>query len=570
MARLKEFRGVEGTDFLAQDVGLQRLLDELLPADARDGILDSLRDCAAQVSGRWNELATEAGRTEQLPRLVKEDRVGNPVERVEYSPQARQLRREVAAAGVLTEARGEVHRFAMVYLIAHNGEGGVMCGTSCTDGLLRVLDAKGSQALRDRYRDRIASVETPMAGAQFVTEQAGGSDVGAIEATAEPIGEGTWAVTGEKWFCSNPDEFFVVAARPKGAPAGTKGVALFFVPRVLPDGSVNHLRYRRLKNKLGTQSLPTAEIDFQGAVGFPLGAPDEGFSNLMSYVINTSRLHNAANALGFMHRAFLEARNYARQREAFGGPLVRYPLVREQLLSLLARLWRERVIFFRLLGLIDSQGLVPEGREQRLWQRCLINIAKYRTAVGLTAYVRDAALLLGANGTVEDFSVLPRLLRDALVIETWEGPHNTLALQLVRDVGRFNFAVHWQQEVMEVLARWPEDFMRFTRARLGAAFRLLQTLLQAKAGDPQWGQTHARRLVDGLAGVLGVAWMADMALRDAERDATAALLTAFAADELWSTDVERFQGRLFTRLPEVAPHLIDEVPLPPPAWLGEI
>jgi hypothetical protein len=190
--------------------------------------------------------------------------------------------------------------------------------------------------------------------------------------------------------------------------------------------------------------------------------------------------------------------------------------------------------------------------------------------VGLTAYLRDAALLLGANGTIEDFSVLPRLLRDSLVIETWEGPHNTLALQLVRDMGRFNFALHWQQEVMEVLARWPEDFMRFTRARLGAAFRLLQTLLQAKAGDRQWGLTHARRLVDGLAGVLGIAWMADMALRDAERDATAALLTAFAADELWSTDVERFQGRLFSRLPEVAPALIDEAPLPPPAWLGEI
>lgn len=570
MARLEEFKGIEGTDFFAQDRGLQRLLQELLPSKVQTEVFDSLHECARRVSGHWNDLAAEASRAEELPRLIKEDRVGNPIEKVQWSPYAQQLRREVAELGVLTKARNELERFAMVYLCAHNGEAGVMCGTSCTDGLLRILDAKGSAALREQYRDRVASTDTPMAGAQFITERAGGSDVGAIESVAEPVGEGTWAITGQKWFCSNPDEYFVVAARPKGAAAGTKGVALFFVPRVLPDGTVNHLGYRRLKNKLGTQSLPTAEIDFEAAIGFPLGDPADGFHNLMSYVINTSRLHNAANALGFMHRAFLEARNYARQREAFGAPIARYPLVQEQLFSLLAALWRERVLFFRLVAAIDTNGLVAANRDQNLWQRCLINVAKYRTAVGLTAYVRDALLLFGGNGTVEDFSILPRLLRDSLVIETWEGPHNTLALQLVRDITRFNFALQWQQEVMSVLARWPEDFMRFTRARLGAAFRQLQTLLQAKLNDPQWALLHARRLVDGVAGVLSVAWLADLALQDTRGEATAALLTAFAADQLWSTDGDRFQGRLFNRLTEVASDLIDEVPVLRPAWIGEI
>jgi alkylation response protein AidB-like acyl-CoA dehydrogenase len=570
MGRLKDFVGIEGTDFYAQDRGLQRLLADLLPAAAKDEVFASLHACAQRVAGPWNALAVEASRPEQLPRLIKEDRVGNPVERVEYSPYARQLRHEVAEFGILTKARSELHRFGLIYLLGHNGEAALTCGVSCTDGLLRILDAKGPAALRDRYRDRVASVETPMAGAQFITEQMGGSDVGAIEAAAEPIGEGTWKITGEKWFCSNPDEYFLVAARPQGAAPGTAGVALFFVPRVLPDGTVNHLRYRRLKNKLGTQALPTAEIDFHGAVGFAIGEPQEGFRNLMGYVINTSRLHNAANALGFMHRAFLEARNYARQREAFGGPIARYPLVQETLVGLLATLWRERTLFFRLVALLDQHGLVPAQREQNLWQRCLINRAKYRTAVGLTAYVRDAILLCGANGTVEDFSVLPRLLRDALIIETWEGPHNTLALQIARDLGRFDFAVRWQQEVQQVLARWPEEFMRFTRARLAAAFRQLQTLLHAKVGDAQWVQTHARRVVDGLAGVLAVAWMADLALDDAETDASTALLTAVAADLLWSTESDRFHARLPNRLGEVAPALIDEAHLPPPAWIGEV
>ena len=128
----------------------------------------------------------------------------------------------------------------MVYLLAHNGEASVNCGFSCTDGLIRALEARGSEFLRETYVPLLRSVETPLAAAQFVTEQDGGSDVGAIKAEARPNPDGTWSITGEKWFCSNPDEYFLVAARPSGAPAGTAGVAIFLVPRLLPeDNSTN-------------------------------------------------------------------------------------------------------------------------------------------------------------------------------------------------------------------------------------------------------------------------------------------------------------------------------------------
>jgi hypothetical protein len=387
---------------------------------------------------------------------------------------------------------------------------------------------------------------------------------------AEEKGEGTWAITGEKWFCSNPDEFFLLAARPKGAPAGTRGVGLFFVPRVLPDGRVNGLRFRRLKDKLGTRSLPTAEIDFDGAQAFCLGGAGDGFHDLMNYVINTSRLHNAANALGFMHRAFLEARNYARQRHAFGASILRYPLVQESLAGLLATLSRERVLFFRLLALNDEHGTVPDDREQRLWQRCLTNMAKYRTAVSLTAGIRDALLLLGGNGTVEDFSVLPRLLRDALVIETWEGTHNTLALQILRDVQRFDFASRWNAEVSQALQRWPKDWLSNTRQRFAAATERFGRVLREKGGDTAWGEAHARRVVDGLAGTLTVAWMANMALDEADRDAGAAVLTAVAADQLWGSDADRLQGELTARLQECAAAVVDEEAIRPAAWVGEL
>jgi hypothetical protein len=178
--------------------------------------------------------------------------------------------------------------------------------------------------------------------------------------------------------------------------------------------------------------------------------------------------------------------------------------------------------------------------------------------------------LLGANGIVEDFSILPRLLRDSLIIETWEGTHNTLALQLLRDLSRFDFTSRWNREIASVLERWPEDFLRFTRTRTSASYRQIKVLLQNKAGDPSWGVLHARRLVDGLAGLLGVAWMMDTALVEARTDATAALLAVLAADQLWCADGDRFESRLRNRLSEVAPALIDEERISPPAWIGEI
>ncbi|HEY9232267.1 MAG TPA: acyl-CoA dehydrogenase family protein, partial [Blastocatellia bacterium] len=401
MARLEDFKGIEGTDFFAEDRGLQLLLGDLLKAEERETVFASLHECARLVSGPWNELACEANRPENLPRIMKYDRAGNPTEQIDFGPFTRQLRREAAEFGILKEDRSNVHLFALVYLLAHNGEGGLNCGLSCTDGLIRVIEAHGSAFLRETYLPRLRSVATPFAGAQFVTERQGGSDVGAIEASARDNGDGTWAITGDKWFCSNPDEYFLVAARPAGAAAGTAGVAIFFVPRVLPDGRLNNISFRRLKNKLGTQSLPTAEMDFNGATGFVIGEARDGLKLLMSYVINVSRLHNAANACGFLHRAFLEARNYARQRQAFGGALIDYPMIQETLVSMLEKLWRYRLLTFKLAAMIDEHGLVPADAEQAMWQRFLINLAKYRTGATLTASIHDAIMVLGGNGIVE-------------------------------------------------------------------------------------------------------------------------------------------------------------------------
>jgi acyl-CoA dehydrogenase len=547
VARLEEFRGIEGTNFFEQDKGFQTLVGGLLSDDERQQIFASLRECGSHVAGRWDELAREASRNENLPRIVKLDRVGLPVERIDFGPLTRQLRREVAELGVLTRAQSELHKFALVYLLAHNGEASVMCGMSCTDGLIRAIEARGSQFLRETYLPLLRSIETPLAGAQFVTEKDGGSDVGAIETEATPNADGTWSVTGHKWFCSNPDEYFAVAARPVDARPidvrpvdarrGTEGLGLFMIPRVLPDGRVNSLRYRRLKDKLGTRSLPTAEIDFEGATAYAIGEVGDGFKTLMSYVINASRLHNAANACGFLHRAFLEARNYARQREAFSQPIINYPLIQETLVTLLERSWRARLLTFRLIALVDQNSIAPADADQAMWQRFLTNLAKYRTARDLVDSIRQAILVLGGNGIVEDFTVLPRLLRDALIIETWEGPPNTLCMQIVRDCARSDLFNRWRSELTLALERWPADFLASTRNRFERAFRqTTETLSEDRLLDRQWAATHARRLVDIMGGLLELAWMIDLGLRHRDADATAGLLAAVGAQNLFPAD----------------------------------
>lgn len=556
MTHLKEFRGVEGTNFFAEDKGFQTLLADLLPDTQREEILTMLNACGERAAGRWDYLAKEASRTENLPRIVKYDRVGNPAERVDFGEHTRQLRRDAAEFGLFTKATNNLHKFAMIYYSAHNGEASINCGVSCTDGLIRAIEAKGSDYLREFYLPKLYSVETPFAGAQFVTERTGGSDVGATESYATPNDDGSWSLTGEKWFCSNPDEYFLVSAKVDREAKGTAGIGVFLVPRVLPDGRLNTISFQRLKDKLGTRSLPTAEIEFTGATAYPIGDVREGFKTLMNYIINVSRIHNAINACAFSHRAFLEARNYARQREAFGMRLIDSPIIQETLVKLLARTWRNRVLTFSLIAMVDENGLVPENPEQAMWQRFLTNLAKYRTALTLVDSMREAMLILGGNGIVEDFSILPRLFRDAMIIETWEGPPNTLCLQIIRDAARSNLFERFHSEMRGTLERWDRDFLSYTRNRFEAKLNELTVALLQNAKNAEWMEASTRRVADAMGSLVEIAFMIEMAQRHREEDATAALLTSFSAWEVF--DNRAFNHPMTEALAQHGAALVDE------------
>lgn len=398
----------------------------------------------AEVSTRIDAWATEANRDENLPRWYPYDGQGHREDRIVLHESTHAIGRIVWPTGVMARYRDaghEIESLILLYQLAQDGEAGHCCPLACTAGLIRILQAEAAEdgrtdpawiALRTAWLDRLLSDDYAdrWHGAQFLTEVQGGSDVGANVVRASDQGDGTFRLTGEKWFCSVADApLYLVSARPDDGRDGTRGVMAFVVPRTLPDGTRNPYRIRRLKTKLGTRSMASAEIDFEGAVGWPVG----DFRRVVEVVLDRSRLYNAVCNAGMIQRAWREASAYARRRTAFGQPIGRFPAIARMVADLRAEAFAARGLTFRLAALADRVDLGLATPELRGAGRMLVNLNKYWTSHVATGLARTAIEVFGGNGAIEDFSVLPRLLRDSVVTEAWEGGHNVLCAQALRD-----------------------------------------------------------------------------------------------------------------------------------------
>jgi alkylation response protein AidB-like acyl-CoA dehydrogenase len=391
---------------------------------------------------------------------------------------------------------------ALFYLLAHNGEGGHTCSIACTAGLIRALQKAGSPALQVKFLPALldADFATKQHGAQFLTEVQGGSDVGANALRAEPADDGLFRLWGEKWFCSNINaEQFLVMARPEGAAVGTPGLAVFLVPRTLEDGSVNGFAIRRLKDKLGTRTLASAELDFNGAVGYPIGALDSGFKTTVEHVLNTSRLLNAFACAGVMRRAAIEASTYACTRRAFGQPIAHYPLVQEAVADCISENHAAVASGFALAAMLDRMDTGAASDDEHSVYRMLVNLNKYITSIRGSEVVHRAIEVLGGNGAIETFSVLPRLYRDMVVLESWEGTHSVLCLQVLRDIARYDLARPYMSWLHGLVSASSHAALASERQIIRDAIVRAEILLAHMAELPAMAQqAHARRLADAL------------------------------------------------------------------------
>ena len=435
-----------GTNLYTADPALRRLAALYLPPDLDAHLAPHLERLGALAGGELDRLAGEADRNP--PVLHHRTRRGEDRQSIQYHPAYRTMERlafgefGLAAlshrAGVLgwPAPMPPAAKYLITYLFAQ-AEFGLLCPVSMTDSLTRTLRRFGAPDLVAEHLPGLLSqdLDTLSQGSMFMTEQGAGSDVGATAVTATPNADGSWALHGDKWFCSNPDAALaMVLARPEGAPPGLKGVSLFLLPRTLADGRPNARRIVRLKDKLGTRSMASGEIRLDGATAWLVGDPGAGFRQ-MADMVNNSRLSNGVRAAGMMRRAVTEALFVARHREAFGQRLITMPLMRRQLAKMLVRAEQARTMAFQAGDALRRADAGEAGAYALL--RILTPLLKFRACRDARRVTGDAMEVRGGCGFIEEWSDA-RLLRDSHLGSIWEGTSNVVALDVLRAATREN------------------------------------------------------------------------------------------------------------------------------------
>jgi alkylation response protein AidB-like acyl-CoA dehydrogenase len=433
-----------GMNFYRADPALTDLLRIHLPDALFRHIEPHLDRLGALAGGHLDECARLADR--HVPVLHQRDRFGRDMQWIEYHPAYRELERAAFGEfgihamslrkGILRwpEKYPVVAKHAFTFLF-NQAEFGLGCPINVTDGCAKLLANFGSEALKARYLDGLT--QTDMArltqGGQFMTEKEGGSDVGTLTTTAVQEGD-HWRLSGEKWFCSNADaEVVMLLARPQGAVAGTRGVGLFLMPRKLDDGSPNHYRIVRLKDKLGTRSMASGEIKLEGAIAYAVGRLDRGFVQ-MAEMVNSSRLSNGVKSTALMRRAHHDAMTVAQNRVVFGSRIIDLPLARRQLMKIMLATEQALSMSFITADALDRAE--AGSQEAAALLRILTPTLKFRATRDARKVCGDSLEMRGGIGYIEEFATA-RLLRDAHLGSIWEGTGNIVAIDaLTRAVGR--------------------------------------------------------------------------------------------------------------------------------------
>lgn len=415
---------------------LRALLQHALPAHvlaACGPVLDRLGELGAgplyrmQLDDRLNE-----------PRLVQWDAWGNRIDRITPTLLWQEAERLAAEHGLVAEAYEQAFgmhsrsvQFAKVYLFAASTDV-YSCPLAMTDGAARALLHSGNEQLAARAVPHLTSRDPARfwTSGQWMTEATGGSDVGASQTVARREGGG-WKLYGRKWFTSAiGSQMALTLARPEGNPAGGRGLALFYLETRDEHGALNGIRVNRLKDKLGTRKVPTAELELEGASAEPVCGLTDGIRHIAP-MLNITRMWNSVVAVALMRRGIDLARDYATRRSAFGSRLIDKPLHRDTLAGLEAECQAALHLTFFVAALIGRSESGAASEQQLKLLRLLTPITKALTGRQATAVLTEAMEAFGGAGYVEDTGI-GLLLRDAHVLPIWEGTTNVLALDAMR------------------------------------------------------------------------------------------------------------------------------------------
>lgn len=432
---------------------------------------------------RW---ADEANRFE--PRLVTHDRYGHRIDEVEFHPAWHHLMAVAVGEGLAGAAWADdrpgahVARAAGLFVWSQV-EAGHSCPISMTYAVVPALRASADLAgiyeplLASRTYDpglRTPATKQGLLAGMGMTEKQGGSDVRANTTAATDAGDGTWRLTGHKWFTSAPmcDLFLVLAQT-------TAGLSCFLVPRMLPNGERNVFRIQRLKDKLGNRSNASSEPELDNTVAWLVGEEGRGVRTIIEMVAMT-RLDCVTGSASGMRAALNQAVHHARHRSAFGKLLADQPAMRNVLADLAIESEAATLLAMRLAGAVD--------RDEQAFKRLAIAVGKFWVCKRQPVMVGEALECLGGNGYVEE-SGMPRLYRDAPLNSIWEGSGNVQAL-----------------DVLRTLTREPDSLEALLAEVTGVDPRIDQAVARLKDARPE--ESQARRIVERMAVLLQAALLA--------------------------------------------------------------
>lgn len=421
-----------GNEFL-DDALLRSWLARMLPPEIERAVRADLARLGALAGGELHALQLADRLAE--PRLVQWSAWGERLDAIEPTAvwrRAAPLAAELGLVALPYEGRfgewGRGTQFALVHLF-HPSTDVYSCPLAMSDGAARTLLEADNRALIERAVPRLTSRDPARfwTSGQWMTESSGGSDVGASLTEAQPDPQVGWRLHGRKWFTSAAtSQMALTLARPAGNGPGGDGLAMFYVETRDAHGRLQNIRIERLKDKLGTRKVPTAELTLEGTPATLVGAITGG-TRAIEPMLRITRTWNSVCAASFMRRGLALALDYARRRHAFGRPLAAQPLHAATLAQLAAEQAGAFLLAFALVELLGrAEAGAADEREQALL-RLLLPIVKLTTGRMAVSFASEVLECFGGAGYVEDTG-LPVLLRDSQVLPIWEGTTNVLAL----------------------------------------------------------------------------------------------------------------------------------------------
>jgi alkylation response protein AidB-like acyl-CoA dehydrogenase len=499
-----------------EDRILRSYLNRKIPKEILSQMEPGLIQLGDRVCNEIYKLGFQAEK--EQPVLVPFDSSGKRIDKIEVSTAWERLAETAVEEKLVATAyeRNEgiysrIHQMVRIYLYGASSAI-YTCPLAMSDGAARAIELYAKEELNTTFKKIISTdVKNFWTSGQWMTEKTGGSDVGQSTTIAKKE-NGQYKLYGNKFFTSaTTSNMAMTLARIEGAPEGGKGLSLFYIETRRPDGSLNHIKINKLKNKMGTKALPTAELDLEGAPAHLVGGEGNGIKKISS-LFNITRIWNACIAACFMRRGLVLSKDFAKKRYAFGKYLIDQSLHAETLANIQVEQEAAFLLVMRIAELLGKEEMGQGTKEEALVLRILTPIAKLYTAKQAIAVSSEVIESFGGAGYMEDTGI-PRLLSDSQVLSIWEGTTNVLSLDMLRAIQRENALAPFIQDMMSMLSNIKNMELQTLAAQVRKQVEeIVAFVKKASTESEDYLQSLAREFSMNLAS----AYMAALLIEQAE------------------------------------------------------